>query len=103
MQIFDLKSMQSHDYEQRHKNVFFKTPEFKARIIDLPPGGEMPDCDMASYVVFTVIEGSAMVTVNQETTQLQTGHCLMTEPAKLSMKTETGVKILGLQITKTTT
>ena len=33
-------------------------------------------------------------------TLLQTGHCLMSEPARLSIKTETGVRILGLQISK---
>ena len=73
MQIFDLKSMQSQACEQCQKNVFFQALEFKTRVIELPTDGQMPECDMASHVVFTVMEGSAMVTVNQGTTQLQTG------------------------------
>jgi len=57
MQVFDLKAMKAYPYEERDKNVFYKTKEFKARIIELPAGGEMPTCEMASYVIFYVIEG----------------------------------------------
>ncbi len=100
MQVFDLNIMKSHPYEKRDKNVFFRAPAFKARIIELPPGGEMPECDMKSYVVFTVIQGAATVMVNRQETRLQAGQCLITEPATLAMKTDSGVKILGLQVTK---
>lgn len=64
MKIFDLHSMEAASYEERDTNVFFQAPEFKTRIIELHPDGTMPDCDMASYVIFTVIEGKATVTVN---------------------------------------
>lgn len=100
MNVFDLNTMKSYPYEQRDKNVFYRTPEFKARIVELPPGGKMPECEMESYVVFTVIEGTAMVEVNQQATRLHAGQCLITEPATLSMTTDSGVKILGLQVTK---
>ena len=56
MQVFNLKEMTSYPYEERDRNVFYKAEEFKARIIELPPGGEMPTCDMASYVIFYVID-----------------------------------------------
>ena len=98
MQIFDLDTMKSHPYEERDKNVFFKAKEFKTRIVELPPGGAMPTCDMASYVVFFIVHGSAEVTVNQEKVNLKEGQCLISEPATLSMKTEKGVKIMALQI-----
>ena len=101
MKIFDLNAMKAWPYEERDKNVFFRTPEFKARIIELPPKGVMPECKMTSYVVFTVMDGEATVTVNQKQTRLQAGQCLITEPATLSMRTEKGVKIIGIQITKT--
>jgi len=42
MQVFNLKAMKSHPYEERDKNVFYKANEFKTRIIELPPNGEMP-------------------------------------------------------------
>jgi len=100
MKVFDLNAMHAYPYDERDKNVLFQNPEFKIRIIELPSGGTMPDCKMSSHVVFVVVEGSATVTVNQEEEVLKTGQCLITEPATLSMRTDTGVKILGIQITK---
>lgn len=101
MQIFNLKTIKSYSYEDRHKNVLYKAKEFKTRIIELPPGGEMPTCEMASYVVFYVIRGTAEVEVNQQKTILKEGQCLITEPATLTMKTQNGVKMMGIQIMKT--
>ncbi len=100
MQIFNLKTIKSYRYEDRHKNVLYKAKEFKTRIIELPPGGEMPTCEMASYVVFYVIRGTAEVEVNQQKTILKEGQCLITEPATLTMKTQNGVKMMGIQIMK---
>jgi len=101
MQIFNLKTMKSYPYEERDKNVFYKAKEFKVRIIELPPGGEMPTCEMLSYVIFYVIKGTAKAKVNQEKIILKEGQCLITEPAILSMKTQDGVKMMGIQIMKT--
>lgn len=100
MQVFDLKAMVSNPYEERDKNIFYKAKEFKARIIELPPGGEMPTCEMISYVIFYVIEGEAEVNVNQEKTNIKEGQCLITNPATLSMRTKDGVKIMGIQVMK---
>ncbi|GAH35888.1 unnamed protein product [marine sediment metagenome] len=100
MQVFNLKEMTSYPYEERDRNVFYKAKEFKTRIIELPPGGEMPTCDMASYVIFYVIEGTAELMVNQEKANIKEGQCLITEPATLSMQTKNGVKIMGIQVVK---
>ena len=100
MQIIDLKKMTSNPYEEREKNIFYNVEEFKARIIKLPIDGTMPTCKMDSYVIFYVIEGAVDVTVNQETTTIKEGGCLISEPAKLSMRTTEGAKIMGIQITK---
>ena len=100
MKVFDIKAMGSYPYEERDKNVFYKAKEFKSRIIELPPGGEMPTCEMSSYVVFYVIEGVAEVNVNQEKTNIKEGQCLITNPATLSMRTNDGVKIMGIQVMK---
>jgi len=100
MKIFDLNTMQSYPYEERDKNVFYKVKDFKTRIIELPTGGEMPTCEMESYVIFLVISGAAKVSVNGEIANLEKDQCLITEPATLSMKTKTGVKIMGIQIEK---
>ncbi len=100
MQVFELKAMVSYPYEERDKNIFYKANEFKARIIELPPGGEMPICEMTSYVIFYVIEGAAEVNVNQEKANIKEGQCLITNPATLSMRTNDGVKIMGIQVVK---
>lgn len=100
MKVFDLNKIAASPYEQREKNVFYQAKEFKTRIIELPPGGEMPICEMVSHVIFYVLNGEARVTVNSETVDLKEKQCLITEPATLSMTTEKGVRLLGIQVTK---
>ena len=60
----------------------------------------MPTCEMASYVIFYVIKGTVEVRVNQEKVSIKEGQCLITEPATLSMRTNDGVKIMGIQVVK---
>ena len=100
MKIFDLIKMKALPSEEKEKNVFYQTKEFKTRIIELPPQGEIPYCEMTSHVIFYVITGTVQVTVNSEKQNLKAGQCLITEPATLSMRTENGVKIMGIQIEK---
>ena len=100
MKIFDLAETAAFPYEEREKNVFYQTKEFKTRIIELPPGGQMPTCEMASHVIFFVLNGEARVTVNLESATLRENQCLITEPATLSMKTQSGVRLLGIQVAK---
>ncbi len=100
MKVFGLKEMKVYPYEERQKNIFYQADEFKTIIIELPPGGEIPACEMIPYVIFTVIKGSAEVQVNEEKVTIKEGQCLITEPATLSMKTDMGVRIMGTQIFK---
>jgi len=95
---FDFACMASHEYEQREKNVFYETREFKMRIIDLAPGQGMPRCDMKSHVVFVCIEGEAEVSVGIHNVSISRGQGLVTEPATISMQTKAGARILGIQI-----
>jgi len=37
IQVFDLKAMKAYPYEERDRNVFYKTREFKARILSFQP------------------------------------------------------------------
>ncbi|MFO7967224.1 MAG: hypothetical protein R6U44_06470 [Archaeoglobaceae archaeon] len=100
MQIFDLKEIKAHPLEERDKNVFYQAEEFKMRIVELSPGGEIPSCEMESYVIFYVVKGEVQVGVNEGSAELKEGQCLVTEPATMSMRTESGVKIMGIQIQK---
>ncbi len=100
MKVFDLKAMASALYEERNKNVFYEAKEFKARIIELQAGGKIPNCEMASYVIFYVLSGSAEVSVNQKKTPIKEGQCLISDPSTISMMSDKGAKILGIQVVK---
>lgn len=96
MQVFDLKTMNVAAPEEKGKNVFYKSEQLKARLIELPAGGKIPECQMETHVLFYVIEGEAQVTVNQEKAFIKEGQCLITPPATVSMKTDAGVRVLGI-------
>ena len=98
MVVFDLLNTESFPHHLRDKNVFYQCKEFKTRIIALSPGQAIPECQMDSHVLFYVIKGSARIHVNGEESLLQENQVLITEPAVLSMETESGVKIMGIQI-----
>jgi quercetin dioxygenase-like cupin family protein len=98
MKKFDIACMKANEYEQREKNAFCKTREFKMRIIDLAPGQGMPRSDMKSHVVFVCIEGEAEVSVGIDNVSISRGQGLVTEPATISMQTKAGARILGIQI-----
>jgi len=98
MRKFDIVRMQAHEYDQRGKNVFYETPEFKLRVIDLAPRESLPQRKMASYVVFVCMEGEAEVGVGGEEMTVCRGQCLVTEPATVAMSTQGGARLLGIQI-----
>jgi quercetin dioxygenase-like cupin family protein len=102
LKVFDLAAMEAQPYEKRDQNVFYKVPEFKTRIIELPPGGEIPKCEMSDHVIFYILAGEAEITVNAQISTLGERQCLITPPASFSMKTEKGVRILGIQIAANT-
>ena len=97
---FDIVSMKAYGYDQREKNVFHVTPEFKMRVISLGPGESMPKCDMASYVIFVGIEGEVEVAMGTDRVTISRGQCLVSGPATLSMRTSAGARLLGIQVAK---
>jgi len=98
MNVFDLEKITAHPLKEKEKNIFHHGRGFKARIIELPPGGAVPPCDMAQNVVFTVVSGSVEITVNNETAQAQPGHCVVTQPATVAMKSTDGARVMAIQI-----
>lgn len=98
MELFDLGLIPAYPLHEKDKNVFYRTSTFKARIIDLPPGGTIPPCAMEQHVVFTVVNGEAHITVDGKTAVAAKGCCVITTPATVSMKTEEGVRIMAIQI-----
>ncbi len=98
MKTFDITHMRAYGYDERSESVFHEAPEFKMRVVDLAPGGSMPLCEMASHVVFVCVEGKASISVDGDEVSIGPGQGLVTEPASLSMRSDTGAKLLGIQI-----
>ena len=98
MKLFDLMNLDSFPYEVRGKNVFYQADEFKARVIELQAGQTIPDCQMASHVIFYVVKGQVTITCNGGQHSLTEYQTLITEPAQLSMHSENGARLMGIQI-----
>ncbi|MHC1787846.1 MAG: cupin domain-containing protein [Christensenellales bacterium] len=98
MEIFDLLKLDAEGYENRNVNVFYHNDLFKARVIALEPGGEIPECRMESYVMFYVVRGEVMLRKNGESSSLREGQVFISEPALISMASESGAKLMGVQI-----
>jgi len=98
MKIFDLMELDAQMHDKRAANVFFKNETFKTRVIVLEPGGEIPECDMESYVIFYVVKGEVTLNKNEETSILAENQVFITEPAALSMKSDGGARLMGVQI-----
>ncbi len=98
MKVVDMNNLDVADHSEREKNVIHKGKRFKVRAIELPANGQIPECDMRENVIFLLLSGDAEVTVNGTMTGLGPGHCLITEPAKVSMRSNGGARLLGVQI-----
>ena len=96
--VFDLHSMPVYPLVQRERNVFYQTENAKARLIELPPGGELPTCVMKEDVLFVVLSGRVNISVGSETHTLAQGQCLVSGPGTFSMTADTPVRLLGVQI-----
>jgi len=98
MEIFDLNDSNVYPFEERDKNVLFQSRAFKVRLIQLEAGGEIPTCAMAMNVIFCVLRGKGIITVNDKTNQVKPHSLIIAPPATISMKSEQGMKLLGVQI-----
>ncbi|MFO8051691.1 MAG: hypothetical protein R6V01_08345 [Thermoplasmatota archaeon] len=97
MEIFDLKKIQKGP-DRKKSIILFEKDGIKLRKIILGPDEKIPACDMTTRVIFHVVEGSVEIIVNGEVHNLQEGFCLTTEPATISMRSEKGSGLLGIQI-----
>jgi len=98
MEVMDIEGMMVNPYDKRDKNVVHSGERFKVRTIGIPPQGSIPECVMTSSIIFYVISGSAEVTIDGEKRTIDAGHCLVSRPGTVSMRSETGVRILGIQV-----
>jgi len=98
MQIVDLMHLDAQGYEQRLVNVFFQNDRFKARVIVLEAGTNIPECRMDCYVMFYVVEGEVKLVCDGKASLLKQNQVFITDPALLSMQSEMGARLMGVQI-----
>lgn len=99
--IFDFNKLSGLPYVERHKNVLYKTEDFKLRVIDLQEKGFVPECTMDTHVVFVIMQGQVDITINGNVHHLSEKQSLVSGPAVFSMNTDKGAKLMGVQINKT--
>jgi quercetin dioxygenase-like cupin family protein len=100
MKIIDPRTVPAFPYAERQKNLLYRAEEFKMRIIELDKGGELPECEMRSYVIFSVISGEIEIRVDHQLSLLHEGNWLISEPALFSMKAIRASRLVGIQIAK---
>jgi len=98
MKIFDLINIEAESYEKRAINVFFQNDLFKIRVIILEAGGKIPLCQMDTFVIFYVVKGEVVLRKNDESSTLKENQVFITEPALLSMESDLGARLMGIQI-----
>jgi len=98
IKVFDLNDIYVHPLEERDKNVVFQSETFKVRLIKLEAGGEIPPCNMAMNVLFCILQGEGVIVVNEVPNQVKPHSLVITPPATISMKSEKGMRVLGIQI-----
>ena len=98
MEIFDLTQLTAEGYENRSVNVFYQNDLLKTRVIVLAPSGAIPACRMESYVLFYVVRGKVLIQKNGESFQHKEGQVMIFEPVLISMETQTGARLMGVQI-----
>lgn len=100
MKIIDPGTVTAFPYAERQKNLLYRAEEFKMRIIELDKGGELPECEMRSYVIFSLISGDVEISVDHRPSLLHEGEWLISEPALFSMKALRASRLVGIQIEK---
>ncbi|KUO71835.1 MAG: hypothetical protein APF77_06915 [Clostridia bacterium BRH_c25] len=98
MKIYDLMNLDAEGYESRNVNVFFQNDLFKVRVIVLEAGQKIPKCQMDSFVMFYVVKGEVLLSKNDEISVLKENQAFITEPALLSMETDLGARLMGIQV-----
>lgn len=98
MNVHDLRMMASAEPGRHRTEVFFENGLFKARMISIGAAATIPTCVMATYVLFSVLEGEVELSRNDERVLMKTGMVFITDPASISMTSPNGAKLLGLQL-----
>lgn len=87
------------DDEPLAKMVFSSTDHLKAQVMRLKAGVQIPPCKMENDVMFFIIKGKGRITVDNETSEIYEGECVMVphQAESRSIFAETDLEIFALQ------
>jgi mannose-6-phosphate isomerase-like protein (cupin superfamily) len=82
-----------------NKEVFCSTDHLKAQVMRLETGTSIPPCKMDNDVLFFILKGEGTITVDNETSVLGTGDCIVVphQAESRSIHAVTGLEILAVQ------
>lgn len=100
METFNIKKiLDSMERRPLNKEVFRTTDNIKAQVMRLETGTSIPPCKMDNDVLFYVLRGEGTITVDDETSVLGTGDCIVVphQAESRSIHAVTELEILAVQ------
>lgn len=94
MKIIDLEN----SIPEGKTDVLTDSSKHKTRIIKLNSGDSIPECTMKDNVMFMVLDGEVDIYVNKDKSSIKKHFLAVIEPSVISMHSNTGALILGIQI-----
>ena len=82
-----------------NKEVFCTTDHLKAQVTCLKAGNSIPPCKMENDVLFYFLTGEGTITVDNETTKIKSGDCVVVphQADSRSILAKTDLDILAVQ------
>ncbi len=82
-----------------NKEVFCVTDQLKAQVTFLKAGNSIPPCKMDNDVLFYIVSGDGSLTVDNETSSVKPGDCIIVprQAESRSIEAETDLQILAVQ------
>ena len=100
METFNIKKiLDSLERRPLNKQVFKTTNHLKAQVMKLETGTTIPPCKMDNDVLFYVLKGEGTITVDNETSGLGTGDCIVVpqQAESRSINAVTDLELLAVQ------
>jgi len=100
MDAYALDKLTTFSKESYTKHVFFELGKFRAQVMGLEAGQEIPPCRMEHDVIFVVLDGQGVILVDGEE-QLVGKSALVFVPKERetrSIKAMTNMSLLAVQI-----
>jgi quercetin dioxygenase-like cupin family protein len=100
MEAYALDKIITFSRESHTKHVFFESDKLKAQVMGLEAGQEIPPCRMEHDVLFVVLEGRGVISVDGEDQTVGTSVFVFVPKEKVtrSIRATTKMSLLAVQI-----